>query len=40
MKKLYTEAELEIVHFENEDVIVTSGNAGLDEDELPPVPVG
>lgn len=38
MKKIYTEAELEVVYFETEDIIATSSQLG--EDELPPVPVG
>ena len=44
MKEKYTEAELEITLFEVEDIIATSYttsySTGLDEDELPPVPVG
>lgn len=38
MQEKYLEAELEIVRFEAEDVIATSGT--LDDDELPPIPVG
>lgn len=37
MKEKYLEAELEVIHFEAEDIITTSN---LDEDELPPVPAG
>lgn len=40
MKETYFEAKLEIIHFEAEDVITTSGNPGLDEDEMTPMPVG
>ncbi len=34
----YMNAEMELVKFSVEDVIATS-NPGLDEDELPPIPV-
>lgn len=41
MKEKYLEAELEVTLFEAEDIIATSADyPGLDEDELPPVPVG
>jgi len=33
MKEVYEPAEMEVVEFENEDVITTSG---VPEDELPP----
>ena len=35
MKEQYTAPEMEIVEFENEDVITTSCNPELDENELP-----
>lgn len=37
MKELYKEPELEIIRFEAGDIITTSGDTKLDEDELPPV---
>lgn len=37
MKEAYTPAEIEIIHFDTEDVITTSGR---DENELPIIPVG
>ena len=44
MKELYQEADFELVLFENEDIIATSGSpvittgdGMLDDDELPPV---
>ncbi len=40
MKETYFEAEIEIIRFEAEDVIATSRNPGLDEDEMTPMPVG
>lgn len=40
MKELYSEPELEVIHFEAMDIITTSGGGQLDEDELPPIPVG
>lgn len=40
MKELYTEPELEVIHFEAMDIITTSGNTQLDPDELPPIIVG
>lgn len=38
MKDRYTEAELEIIHLENVDIITTSGQ--LDDEELPPIVIG
>ena len=37
MNQKYTEAELEIIHLENVDVIATSN---LDDEELPPFVFG
>lgn len=40
MKDLYRDPEMEIFCFENTDVIATSDNGQLDDDELPPVVIG
>lgn len=40
MKETYFETEIEIIRFEAEDVIATSRDPGLDEDEMTPMPVG
>ena len=40
MKDLYRKPELEIVFFEDMDVIATSNSDILDEDELPVLPIG
>ena len=37
MKETYTSPEMEIVYFDTEDIITTSG---LGEDELPVIPAG
>ena len=42
MKKIYTEAEIEVIRFSKEEVIVASSvetttQPKLDEDELPPI---
>jgi hypothetical protein len=39
MKKLYIQAELEIIRFEAKDIIATS-DTFMDDEELPPVIVG
>lgn len=38
MKELYKQPDLEVIHFEEVDIITTSGQ--LEEDELPGLPVG
>ena len=34
-KKKYTSLEMEIIEFDTEDVIVTSGCGGIEDEELP-----
>lgn len=38
MKETYTSPEMEIVYFDTEDIITTSGAGTPDRDELPFVP--
>ncbi len=38
MKEIYNAPEIEVIEFENEDIITTSGNGDIDG-ELPFVPV-
>ena len=37
MKTLYREPELEIIWFEEMDIIATSNGSEFDDDELPPI---
>ena len=39
MKELYEAPEMEIVEFETEDVITTSGIGGDSGNDLPPMPI-
>ena len=40
MKEIYTSAEMEIIHFDTEDIITTSGGVISCPNELPFVPAG
>lgn len=39
MKKEYIVPEVEVLRLETVDIITTSINGGLEEDELPPIPI-
>jgi hypothetical protein len=38
MKELYQQPDVEVIHFEEVDIITTSGQ--LEDDELPELPLG
>ena len=40
MKELFSKPEVEVFEFETVDIITTSGDAPLDQDEMPPIIVG
>jgi hypothetical protein len=40
LKELYQEPKLEVIQFEAEDIITTSGDTILDPDEMPPIIIG
>ena len=39
-KKVYEKPQMDVIVFETEDIIRTSGDNNWDDNELPPIPTG